>query len=172
MHKFKLVNNKWWAVDCEEIIYNEESLGRFSSNHPNTGDRKNDIKNGGAFAVIDTGTSIMGVPEKYHSMLCRRWTKQVNSVYDGAVACQGGLCISMKSCATIMPLLSNLTLRMGGKLFDLMPEAYTFNGADLTPEYKDTCIFGLMPLPGMVGGIDMFLLGDVFLRNFYSVYDF
>ena len=31
---------------------------------------------------------------------------------------------------------------------------------------------GLMPLPGMVGGIEMFLLGDVFLRNFYSVYDF
>ena len=29
-----------------------------------------------------------------------------------------------------------------------------------------------MPLPGMVGEIQMFLLGDVFLRNFYSVYDF
>ena len=29
-----------------------------------------------------------------------------------------------------------------------------------------------MPLPGMVGNIQMFLLGDVFLRNFYSVYDF
>jgi hypothetical protein len=29
-----------------------------------------------------------------------------------------------------------------------------------------------MPLPGVVNGIDMFLLGDVFLRNFYSVFDF
>lgn len=29
-----------------------------------------------------------------------------------------------------------------------------------------------MPLPGMVGDIQMFLLGDVFLRNYYSVYDF
>ena len=29
-----------------------------------------------------------------------------------------------------------------------------------------------MPLPKVVNGIDMFLLGDVFLRNFFSVYDF
>lgn len=61
---------------------------------------------------------------------------------------------------------------MGGKLFDLMPDAYLMNGVDLNPQYKDTCIFGVMPLPKVVNGIDMFLLGDVFLRNFFSVYDF
>ena len=29
-----------------------------------------------------------------------------------------------------------------------------------------------MPLPSLVGSLKMYLLGDVFLRNFYSVYDF
>lgn len=87
MHKFKLVNNKWWAVDLGEIIYNEESLGRFSSYHPDTGDRIADIKNGGAFAVVDTGTSIMAIPEKYQSMLTRRWQKQVNSKYPDSMKC-------------------------------------------------------------------------------------
>ena len=29
-------------------------------------------------------------------------------------------------------MLSNITFRMGDKLFDLKPEAYVFNGADLT----------------------------------------
>jgi hypothetical protein len=53
-----------------------------------------------------------------------------------------------------------------------MPQGYLLNGADLDPQFKDACIFGVMPLPGMVGNIQMFLLGDVFLRNFYSVYDF
>jgi len=69
-------------------------------------------------------------------------------------------------------MLGNITLVMGGKLFDLMPEAYLMNGVDLNPQYMDTCIFGVMPLPKVVNGIDMFLLGDVFLRNFFSVYDF
>jgi hypothetical protein len=53
-----------------------------------------------------------------------------------------------------------------------MPKSYLLNGQDLDPQFTNTCIFGVMPLPGMVGEIQMFLLGDVFLRNFYSVYDF
>lgn len=63
-------------------------------------------------------------------------------------------------------------MKMGDKLFDLMPEAYVFNGTDLIKDYVNSCAFGIMPLPGMVDEIEMFLLGDVFLRNFYSVYDF
>lgn len=42
-----------------------------------------------------------------------------------------GLCIALKPCRDVTPLLSNITFRMGDKLFDLMPEAYVINGGDL-----------------------------------------
>lgn len=76
------------------------------------------------------------------------------------------------SCDYFYDKLGNITVQLGNEDFTLMPKGYLLNGADLDVQFKDACIFGVMPLPGMVGNIQMFLLGDVFLRNFYSVYDF
>ena len=53
-----------------------------------------------------------------------------------------------------------------------MPKGYLINGHDLDPEFYNTCIFGIIPLPGRVSPFKMYLLGDVFLRNYYSVYDY
>ena len=57
-------------------------------------------------------------------------------------------------------------------MFELKPEAYLINGDDLDPEFEGTCIIGVMPLPDVLENESLFLFGDVFLRHFYSVYDF
>lgn len=46
------------------------------------------------------------------------------------------------------------------------------NGEDFNPKNKNTCVFGIGKLPN-IGGLpsSMVILGDIFLRNYYSVYD-
>ena len=75
MHSHGLQNNKWWAIDMSEFLYNHESLGRFK-NTPKTVTMQEFKHN--AFAVIDTGTSMTGIPEVYYNKLVRRWEKEVN----------------------------------------------------------------------------------------------
>ena len=57
-------------------------------------------------------------------------------------------------------------------LFDIMPKGYLINASDIDPNYADKCIFGIIKTPDILGTTKMFLLGDVFLRNFYSVFDY
>lgn len=53
-----------------------------------------------------------------------------------------------------------------------MPRGYLIEAGDLDPSYKGACFFGVTPMPkGANLPTNMILLGDVFLRNFYSVYD-
>ena len=49
---------------------------------------------------------------------------------------------------------------------------YLIDGQDFNVTYVGICIFGISSLPSMAGlPSNMILLGDVFLRNYYSVYD-
>jgi len=68
--------------------------------------------------------------------------------------------------------LSNLSFTFGNWTFELMPEAYLMDAGDLDPEYADSCIIGISPIPGDMDDIKIFLFGDTFLRHFYQVYDF
>lgn len=53
-----------------------------------------------------------------------------------------------------------------------MPRGYLINASDLDPSFNDKCIFGVIQTPDVVGDAKIFLLGDVFLRNYYSVFDY
>ena len=53
-----------------------------------------------------------------------------------------------------------------------MPRGYLINASDLDPTFHDKCIFGVIQTPDVVGDAKIFLLGDVFLRNYYSVFDY
>lgn len=150
-----------------ELMYNHESLGRFQ-NTVKTHNMKEFKHN--SFAVIDTGTSLAGVPQTYFDKLARRWKKEVNSKDPAVVYCEG-ICISLKSCDYTKKFLSNITFRIGETLYEISPETYLVPGEDLNQKYEGVCIFGIMPLPKNIG-LNMFLLGDVFIRNFYSVFDF
>ena len=70
LHTHRLQNNRWWALDMSEILYNHESLGRFT-NTMKTHNMKEFKHN--AFAVIDTGTSLTAVPQAFFNKLARRW---------------------------------------------------------------------------------------------------
>ena len=71
-------------------------------------------------------------------------------------------------------MISNINFVVGFKSFDIEPHGYLINGTDIDPSLKGMCVIGIMPNPDKIGdtGYTMFLLGDTFLRGFYSVYDF
>lgn len=112
----------------------------------------------------------MAVPHEDYDALVKMWEQEINNPNE--LICEIGLCIGGRKCSFFEDLLSNLTIIIEDIEFTLMPKGYLLNGQDLDREFADSCIFGIMPLPIPVGQMKMFLLGDTFLRSYYSVFDF
>ena len=60
-------------------------------------------------------------------------------------------------------------------IFEITPEGYLADSRGIDPRTKKEitfCLFGITPMPRILGSnTEMFLFGDIFLRNFYSAYD-
>ncbi|KAL1020846.1 hypothetical protein UPYG_G00005480 [Umbra pygmaea] len=103
--------------------------------------------NGGCQAVIDTGTSlIVGV------------TNDINNIYKlvGATTDQNGDAYVNCSKVATMP---NITFNLNGHAFTIPASAYTL-------QESNTCINGFV-----TGATDFWILGDVFIRQFYTVFN-
>jgi len=64
----------------------------------------------------------------------------------------------------------------GNFLFDITPEAYLMNCTDLPSSIcsvPNNCAFGIDAMEANLGSWQdsIFLLGNIFLKNFYTVYD-
>uniref|UniRef100_A0A674IIT4 Gastricsin-like n=1 Tax=Terrapene triunguis TaxID=2587831 RepID=A0A674IIT4_9SAUR len=103
----------------------------------------------GCQGIVDTGTSLLTAPQAVFSQLMEDIGAQENS--DGEY---------MVSCSSIdsMPTIS---FTISGTSFPLSPSAYVL-----------PCVVGISPtyLPSP-NGQPLWILGDVFLRAYYSVYD-
>ena len=71
-----------------------------------------------------------------------------------------------ESCASIAPKLKPVGFQLSDFVFELQPELYLYKAS------ATQCYFVVhkCKLPGK--NANLFLVGDVFLRHFYSVYDF
>lgn len=92
-------------------------------------------------AILDTGTSMLVGPTKYMDIIM----KDVNI---------DAMCKDLDSNPTV-------GFSIGGTLFELKPSEYIL-------DLEGQCMPAMM---GMDLGVDFFILGDTFLRKFYSVYD-
>ncbi|GAA6015300.1 hypothetical protein JCM11491_001004 [Sporobolomyces phaffii] len=103
-------------------------------------------------AAIDTGTSLIALPTDLAEIINRDIgaKKSWNGQYT-------------VECSTI-PSLPSLSLYFGGK-------PYTISAEDYILQVQGTCIsaFTGIDMPPQIGSL--FIVGDVFLRKFYSVYD-
>mmetsp|Transcript_44891 Transcript_44891/g.83778 ORF Transcript_44891/g.83778 Transcript_44891/m.83778 type:complete len:406 (-) Transcript_44891:42-1259(-) len=98
--------------------------------------------------VVDTGTSIIAVPPGQFL--------KVNQTI-GQVAAD---CSNVKS-------LPTLTFTLAGKEFELEPDFYVLRGAD--DNGADECQLGIQGVSAGVPGL--WILGDPFLRKYYSIFD-
>ena len=112
---------------------------------------------------------MLTVPVDDFNDLAARWKKDIRG---DDFNCFDGLCLGDRECTFYAQQLSNLSFTIEDQVLSLSPQAYLIDGIDLDPDFENTCIFGVLPMPQVVTEQQMYLLGDVFLRSFYSVYDF
>ncbi|KAG8451069.1 hypothetical protein GDO86_003377 [Hymenochirus boettgeri] len=108
----------------------------------------------GCQGIVDTGTSLLTAPQQIYSSL-------MQSI--GAQQDQNGQYVV--SCGNIQNL-PTISFTISGVSFPLPPSAY------ILQQSSGYCTVGIMPtyLPSQ-NGQPLWILGDVFLRQYYSVYD-
>jgi hypothetical protein len=124
----------------------------------------NDIKDSGiGYAILDTGTSLLYLG-----------TEDYNNFVDyllGAVPdldCDSNIyCFSDKrTCEEITPLMQPLSITLQENTYTLPPEAYTFPQQNVM---YPLCTIAVS-YTDKSGGV--YILGDTFLRNFVTTFDF
>jgi len=111
----------------------------------------NYVPEGGISGVIDSGTSILTGPSEA--------VKQIAAVVGAKPIIEGEYLVACDS-----PGLSDITIMMGGYTFTLAPSDYLIPDGDL-------CILGIMgmDIPPPTG--PLWILGDIFMRKYYTVFD-
>ncbi|KAG8132117.1 hypothetical protein E2320_010003, partial [Naja naja] len=138
----------------------------------------------GCQAIVDTGTSLLTVPGQFFDQLMQQLGAQQNNYGTVEKICymqgQGILSVTgnpkyqqetwdtliyVVNCNNVQSM-PTITFDINGVNFPLTPSAY------ILPYSGDYCQVGIMPtyLPSQ-NGQPLWILGDVFLRPYYSVYD-
>jgi len=114
------------------------------------GEDELELENTGA--AIDTGTSLIALPTDIAEMLNTQIgaTKSWNGQY--SVPCEK------------VPTLPDLTFYFGG-------DPYPIKASDYILNVQDTCISAFTGMDINLPGGSLWIVGDVFLRKYYTVYD-
>jgi len=104
-------------------------------------------------AAIDTGTSLIALPTDMAEM--------INTQIGAKKSWNGQYQVDCNK----VPGLPDLTFHFGGK-------AYPLKGTDYILNVQGTCISAFMGMDiNMPNGDSLWIVGDVFLRKYYTVYD-
>ncbi|XP_072559459.1 gastricsin-like [Paramormyrops kingsleyae] len=132
----------YWQIAINGFLINNQATGWCSS---------------GCQAIVDTGTSQLTCPQQYLGYLMQSIGAQANQ--------NGGY---MVDCSEVNNL-PTITFNINGVDFSLPPSAYISEENQNGYEYCMVAISSTY-LPSQ-NGQPLWILGDVFLREYYSVYD-
>lgn len=154
-----VVRKGYWEIELEDAFFKEEPSsaqdeGYFSLSE----DEEKPVfrwRTGttNVRAAIDTGTSLIAIP-----------SKDAESLHDTIGATKGFGGAWTVPCSSISTL-PTFWVKFGGREFPLTPEQYIIKNSGL-------CISGFMgiDIPPPAGPI--WIVGDIFLRAYYTVYDY
>lgn len=114
------------------------------------GDDGTELVNTGA--AIDTGTSLIAAPTAYANMI------------NAAIGAKPGLGGVANVDCELIPTLPDLTFTFGGKNYTLTSSEYILN-------MGGNCMSGIQGMDINVPGGDLWIIGDAFLRKYFTVYD-
>ncbi|EPY76648.1 gastricsin [Camelus ferus] len=139
IHWTPVTQELYWQIGIEEFLIGDQTSGWCSQ---------------GCQAIVDTGTSLLTVPQQFMSALLQATGAQEDQYRQFLVDCNN------------TQSLPTFTFIISGVQFPLPPSSYILNNDE------GYCTMGVEVtyLPSQ-NGQPLWILGDVFLRSYYSVYD-
>ena len=114
-------------------------------------------------AIIDTGSSQLSIPPDVFEKIRTEWSK---SIPDLDCTSDPTFCHAKQNCDTLAKNLKPVGFQMSDYVFEINPQQYLYKAN----ENKCYFVIHQCKLPGK--NKNLYLIGDAFLRHFYSVYDF
>jgi saccharopepsin len=137
-----VIRKGYWEVELEEVTMNGEKIGITTKR-----------------AAIDTGTSLFAIPNAEAEIINKRI---------GAVKQNSGQ--YMVDCSTL-DSLPTLELQFNGRTFPLTPRQYVLEVGGGLFGGESQCISGFMGIDIPAPAGPLWIVGDVFLRIYYTIYD-
>jgi len=114
-------------------------------------------------AIIDTGSSQLSIPPDVFENIRAEWSKALPNL---DCTSDKTFCHVKDSCENVASKVKPVGFQMSDYVFEINPEQYLYKSS------HKKCYFVVHKcrLPGK--NKNLFLIGDAFLKHFYSVYDF
>lgn len=106
----------------------------------------------------------MSLPPKVFSGLQQKWQEAVPNL-----DCKSdeNFCTTDKLCKDIIPDLQPVGIQLSGQVFELLPAQYLFQA-----DNNGKCFFVISECKLTGKNKDIYIMGDAFLKHFYSSFDF
>ena len=113
-------------------------------------------------AIVDTGSSQLSVPPKVFDQMSAKWRETIPNL-----VCKPSktFCFVEEPCESVVQKIQPIGFQLSDYVFELTPEEYLFKAR------KNTCFFVIHKTGTEGSDSNMYMLGDLFLQHFYSVYD-
>ena len=139
-----------WALEGQGMYYGEKPMQKpgEDTSYP---------------AIIDTGSSQLSIPPDVFDKIRTEWSQALPNL---DCTSDKTFCHVKEACEDIAPKLKPVGFQMSDYVFEINPEQYLYKSS------HKKCYFVVHKcrLPGK--NKNLFLIGDAFLKHFYSVYDF
>uniref|UniRef100_A0ACB8EUZ0 Uncharacterized protein n=2 Tax=Sphaerodactylus townsendi TaxID=933632 RepID=A0ACB8EUZ0_9SAUR len=143
----------YWQIKMDKVTLSKDST---DSCWPTFASSSGKICKDGCQGIVDTGTSLITGPSEE--------IKALHEALEAEHTFGGQYTIDCEK----MSSLPNITFHLSGKPYTLTPDVYILK---VTQMKTSVCVSGFMSLdiPAPTG--PLWILGDVFLRQYYSVFD-